>query len=96
MIVEKAKPTLFKNLATLVSTFVVILASIGLYDYLQKQGYLSEKGFYIALVFTVVFFVVLATFSLVYIGIIPPDKIPEILKPVFSLITGDKATEKKS
>lgn len=84
--VEKPQPSLFKTIATFVGTFIVILSSIGLYDYLQKQGYLSEKGFYFALVFTVVLIVVLATFALAAMGIIPADKIPDILKPALGLI----------
>ena len=91
----KEKPNLFKTMATFVVTFIVILASIGFYDYLQKQGYLSQNGFYLALIFTVVFVVVMATFALASIGIIPADKIPDILKPTFSLISGNKTTEEK-
>lgn len=87
--------TLFKTLGTLVFTFIVILSSIGMYDYLQKQGYLSEKGFYTALLFTVVFIVVMATFALASMRIIPPDIIPDILKPVFGLISSNKSPENK-
>lgn len=90
---EQEKPSLFKVMATFAFLFIVILAPIGFYDYLQKQGYLSEKGFYLALVFTIVFIIVIGTFSLVYLGIIPPEKIPDILKPAFGLITGNQETK---
>jgi internalin A len=91
----KEKVSLFKTIATLVSAFIVIFASIGLYDYLQKQGYLTERGFYISLVFTVVFIVVIATFALVHSGAIPANLIPDILKPVFGLIASADKEEKQ-
>lgn len=89
------KPSLIKTMTTFVVTFVVILGSIGLYDYLRTQHYLSDNGFYLALVFTVVITVVLATFALASMGIIPADKIPDILKPALGLINSNESTDKK-
>lgn len=89
----KEKVSLPKTIAAFVITFIVILASIGLYDFLQTQGYLSEKGFYLALVFTVVFIVVIATFALVHSGAIPANLIPDILKPAFGLINSNGKDE---
>jgi len=89
--VENQKPTLIKTISTLVITFIVILSSIGLYDYLQKQGYLSEKGFYVALVFTVVFVIVIATFTAAIIGVLPASLIPDIIKPALGLINNNNS-----
>jgi internalin A len=93
--IAKGKVSLFKTIATFVGAFVVIFALIGLYDYLQQQGFLSARGFYISLIFTVVFIVIIATFALVHLGAIPASLIPDILKPTFNLISGNKQIENK-
>lgn len=80
------KPSLIKAVAVFLFSSIIFIAFLAYLDYLKTQGYLSETGFILILLFSLIFLVVIAMYSLVYLEIIPPDKIKEILSVPFDFL----------
>ncbi|CAN5586052.1 hypothetical protein BH10ACI1_BH10ACI1_09120 [soil metagenome] len=85
-IARESQPSLGKAVGIFLGSSIVFIAFLAFLDFLKTRLYLSETGFILILIFSLIFLVVIALYSLVYLKIIPPDKIKEILSVPFDFL----------